>query len=165
MQEASRELLASREDVWAFFVEPNHLSDWWPGIVGVQADRRGFATGARWQVSAIEGTFAIGGATLVDLPRAGRPSGPKVAQTLLITEIAQYLEWSWRLIPSGSGARLARPLEVRITLAAAAPDRTVVTIGVGRSSFGAPLLGSRDRRLARNAVNRLYDLVQTTATL
>ena len=38
---ASRDLLAPREDVWGFIAEPYHLADWWPGISGVQPDRRG----------------------------------------------------------------------------------------------------------------------------
>ena len=51
---ASRELLAPREDVWAFVAEPHHFPDWWPGIGGVQPDRLGFAEGARWRVTGIE---------------------------------------------------------------------------------------------------------------
>ena len=51
MASATRELLASREDVWRFLAEPYHLSDWWPGIVGVEPDRRGFEVGARWRVA------------------------------------------------------------------------------------------------------------------
>ena len=51
---ASRELLAPREDVWAFIAEPHHFPDWWPGIGGVQPDRRGLAEGARWAVTGIE---------------------------------------------------------------------------------------------------------------
>ena len=47
---AERTLLAPVEDVWAFLAEPFHLPDWWPGISGVQPDRRGVAPGARWQV-------------------------------------------------------------------------------------------------------------------
>ena len=50
MKTASRELLAARTDVWQFLAEPYHLSDWWPGIVGIEPDRRGFAPGARWKV-------------------------------------------------------------------------------------------------------------------
>ena len=46
MKEASLELLAPREHVWAFLAEPYHLPDWWPGITGVEwavapADARG----------------------------------------------------------------------------------------------------------------------------
>src|SRR4029077_12498427 len=48
--EAERVLLAPIDDVWAFVAEPYHLSDWWPGITGVEPDRRGLAPGARWKV-------------------------------------------------------------------------------------------------------------------
>jgi uncharacterized protein YndB with AHSA1/START domain len=48
--EASRELLASLDDVWALLAEPYHLSDWWPGYASIRPDRRGFAAGARWEV-------------------------------------------------------------------------------------------------------------------
>src|SRR5438552_18461107 len=47
---ASRELLASREDVWSFIAEPHHFADWWPGVAAVRPDRRGLAEGARWEV-------------------------------------------------------------------------------------------------------------------
>ena len=47
---ASRELLASRDDVWAFVAEPHHFADWWPGVAGVHPDRRGLAEGARWEL-------------------------------------------------------------------------------------------------------------------
>ena len=33
-----------------FLAEPYHLADWWPGISGVEPDRRGLAPGARWKV-------------------------------------------------------------------------------------------------------------------
>ena len=80
----------------------------------------------------------------------------------MIAEIADQLEWSWRLIPRRA---VTRAIDVRITLAAVAPDRTLVTIGVGGGAVGASFFGSRDRRLAKVAVGRLYDLVQTAATL
>jgi len=47
---AERVLLAPIDDVWRFVAEPYHLSDWWPGISGVEPDRRGLAPGARWKV-------------------------------------------------------------------------------------------------------------------
>jgi hypothetical protein len=50
--QASRELLASRPDVWRFLAEPYHLTDWYPGVSGVTPDRRGAAAGARWQIVA-----------------------------------------------------------------------------------------------------------------
>jgi uncharacterized protein YndB with AHSA1/START domain len=49
--EASRELQAPADDVWALLAEPYHLSDWWPGYATIRPDRRGLATGARWQVA------------------------------------------------------------------------------------------------------------------
>jgi uncharacterized protein YndB with AHSA1/START domain len=51
---ASRELLASPEDVWRYLSEPYHLSDWWPRVATVEPDRRGFAAGARWRVRSSE---------------------------------------------------------------------------------------------------------------
>jgi uncharacterized protein YndB with AHSA1/START domain len=48
--EASRRLLARRDDVWALLAEPYHLSDWWPGYTAVRPDRRGLAPGARWTI-------------------------------------------------------------------------------------------------------------------
>ena len=159
MKRASRELLAAREDVWAFLAEPNHLADWWPGVVAVEADRRGFARDARWQVQVVEDQFGVLG-----LPTSGRLAGPGVEHTLVITGLADEAEWSWRLIPR-TRTRVARTIGVSIALAVGAPDRTLVTIGVGGASLGASLFGSHDRRVARTAVNRLYDLVQTAATL
>src|SRR5207244_1643732 len=40
---AQRELLAARRDVWKFIEEPYHMTDWWPGLTGVQPDHRGMA--------------------------------------------------------------------------------------------------------------------------
>src|SRR6185369_470637 len=91
---ASRELLARREDVWGFLAEPYHLSDWWPGILGVVPDRRGFAPGARWQVRLQTSNIFI---------------GRRVRETmLLIRDIDLYERWSWHL--------LATKLEVEIRL-------------------------------------------------
>ncbi len=47
---ATRRLLAPRADVWAFVADPHRMADWWPGIRGVEPDRRGFAAGARWVI-------------------------------------------------------------------------------------------------------------------
>ena len=44
---AKRELLAPIHDVWGFLADPHHLPDWWPGIAGVEPDRRGLGRGAR----------------------------------------------------------------------------------------------------------------------
>jgi uncharacterized protein YndB with AHSA1/START domain len=137
-REASRELLAARADVWAFLAEPHHLADWWPHIHGVEPDRRGFAPGARWQVRALDRRPLVGGRE------------PKQPMTLVVGEVEPYERWTWHLTGS-------LPLDVEIRIAAAADDRTVVAIAVEGSSFANP------KKLARTAVDRLYDLVQTAA--
>jgi hypothetical protein len=146
---ASRELLAPRADIWAFLAEPNHLCDWWPGITGVVPDRRGFATGARWQVNEVERQFL--------LPTTGRLStarAPAITQTLEITAVAPLELWSWRLFGRRRWLRNAPPLTVEVRLVATEIDRTEVTVEV-----------SGPQQLAREAVSRLYDLVQTAAAL
>jgi len=163
MREASRELLAPREDVWRFLAEPYHLADWWPGLVGVDPDRRGFAEGARWEVSLIEEPVSFG---LLRLPTLGRASGPRVTAMLLVTGVTLYEVWAWQLIRKGRSVRSVPAIEVNIRLKWVDQDRTLVTIGVsGGDAASRALFGSRDARLAQLAVDRLYDLVQTAATL
>ena len=159
MKEASRELLASREDVWRFLAEPYHLADWWPGLVSVDPDRRGFAEGARWEVSLAEEPIG---------PRLGtrRVSGSLVSLTLLVTGVATLEEWSWSLIRRGLKLKTARTIDVTVRLRTVERDRTLVRISVSGRDVGSwSLLRSRDEWTARAAVNRLYDLVQTAATL
>jgi hypothetical protein len=122
------ELLASRADVWAFLAEPYHLSDWWPGITGVEPDRRGFAPGARWKVHATKHNVFV-----------GRRS---VETMLLIREIDPFERWAWHLLKPAT--------DVEIRLRSVAEDRTKVTVTGGD---------------APRAVKRLYDLVQTAATV
>lgn len=133
--EAETELLAARADVWAFLAEPYHLSDWFPGISGVQPDRRGFAPGARWQVQGTRWTN----------PFTGRRP---VEQLLVIGEIGEYELWRFHLV--------AERLDVEVRLRAEAPARTAVTVAVE----GGWLVGGR-RGLARRAAERLHALVQT----
>lgn len=130
MSQATLELLAPRADVWAFLAEPYHLADWWPGITGVEPDRRGFAPGARWKVLATKrNVFA----------------GPRPTETmLLIREIDPYERWSWHLLNPKT--------EAEIRLQSMGDERTAVTVATTRGS-------------ASRAVQRLYDLVQTAATL
>lgn len=130
MSEASRELLAPRADVWAFLAEPYHLADWWPGITGVEPDRRGFAPGARWKVQATKRNVFVG----------RRP----VETMLLIREIDPFERWRWHL--------LAPRTDAEIRVRAAGEERTLVTV----TSSG---------REAHVAIRRLYDLVQTAASL
>ena len=130
MRSAERELLASRTDVWAFLAEPYHLSDWWPGITGVQPDRRGFAVGARWKVIvAARNVF----------------TGTRTRETmLLVRAVEPYERFAWYI--------LSPKTDAEVTLTALAPDRTLVRISASR--------GSPER-----AAVRLYDLVQTAASL
>ncbi len=132
MRTASRELLAPRADVWGFIAEPYHLPDWWPGIVGVEPDRRGFAPDARWKVR-------VRGHNLF----TGRPE----RETLLLVRADEPFErWAWHL--------LSARLDVEVRLQAAGTDRTLVTCTT-----------SGRRRLPDEALQRLYDLVQTAASL
>jgi hypothetical protein len=130
---ASLELLAPRADVWSFLAEPYHLTDWWPGITGVEPDRRGFAPGARWKAIATVRTLLLG--------------SRRVETVLLIREIETLERWSWHLVASR--------LDVEIRLRSIAADRTEVTVTTGTGRGALPTL----------AVKRLYDLVQTAASL
>jgi hypothetical protein len=108
---ATLELLASRSDVWAFLAEPYHLSDWWPGITGVEPDRRGFAPDARWKVLVTKRNILL---------------GPRPAETmLLIRKIEEYERWTWHL--------LSPRTEVEIRLRSAG-DNTLVTVSTSRGS-------------------------------
>jgi uncharacterized protein YndB with AHSA1/START domain len=135
---ASRELLAPVGDVWQFLAEPYHLADWWPGVSGVQPDRRGVAAGARWRV--------LGGG------RGGILRRPQAEQTLLVRAVETRRLLAWHL----TGERLDAVVE----LEPLAADRTRVTV-----SIEAPVIAGARRTLARQAVSRLYDLCQTAASL
>jgi uncharacterized protein YndB with AHSA1/START domain len=136
--EAARELLAPRADVWAFLSEPYNLADWWPGIGGLQPDRRGFAPGARWQV--------VG---------ENRPSlfrRPNMSGTLLVLAVEQYERFAFQL----TGERL----DVELRLTAPVPDRTLAHLSVS-----GPLLIGLRRSMPEKALGRLHALVQTGADL
>jgi uncharacterized protein YndB with AHSA1/START domain len=135
---ASRELLASRPDVWDFLGEPYHLPDWWPGASGVQPDRRGSAAGARWQV------VASAEPTLLRRPES--------TGTLVVTASARPVLFAFHLTGEN--------LDVRIDLEAVAAGRTRATITVE-----GPWLIAFRRTLARRALGRLYALCQTAASL
>ena len=132
MRTASRELLAPRADVWGFLAEPYHLADWWPGIVGVEPDRRGFAPDARWKVRLRTQNIFIG--------RGLRET------MLLVRTVEPYERWAFHI--------LATKLDVELRLQAAAADRTLVTCTTGGR-----------RRLPEQALERLYELVQTAASI
>ena len=109
---ASRELLAARADVWAFLAEPYHLTDWWPGITGVEPDRRGFAVGARWKVIATSHNWFTG--------RSARES------MVLVRAVEPYERFAWHLLKPKT--------DVEVRVAAAGADRTVVTVTTSRGS-------------------------------
>jgi len=132
MRSASRELLAPRAEVWGFLAEPYHLSDWWPGILGVEPDRRGFAPDARWKVRVRTHNVLL---------------GRRERETMLIVRAVEpYERWAWHL--------LSVKLDVELRLRAGGAERTLVTCTTnGR------------RSLPEQALRRLYDLVQTAASL
>jgi hypothetical protein len=112
--------------------EPYHLSDWWPGILGIEPDRRGFAPGARWKVR---------------LQTQNVFTGRRERETmLLVVEVEPFERWTWHL--------LSGKLDVELRLRALSAERTLVTCTT-----------SGRRRLPEQALRRLYDLVQTAATL
>jgi hypothetical protein len=127
---ATLELLAPRADVWAFLAEPYHLADWWPGITGVEPDRRGLAPGARWKVHARKQNLFTGART--------------VETMLLVRDVAPYERWSFHV--------LALKLDAEVRLHATGEERTEATVVVSKGN-------------AMHAVKRLYDLVQTAASL
>jgi uncharacterized protein YndB with AHSA1/START domain len=131
---AARTLLAARSDVWDFLAEPHHLSDWWPGIAGVQPDRRGLAPGARWQV--------VGGDRPTYLRRPQAPGMLLVLAVDPLERIAFHL----------TGDRVDAELRVR----AVEPERTEVTLTVS-----APWLVALGRRFPHRALDRLHALVRT----
>lgn len=138
---ASRELLASRSEVWAFLAEPYHLADWWPTISAVRPDRRGLLEGARWEV------VGPGSPTLL---RKAHATGLAVVRAV---EPFERVRWTFT----------AERLDVDVRLRATAPDRTEVTVTV-EGPWRPEALG-RPRSLPRAAVYRLHELVQTAAGL
>ena len=112
MSEATLELLAPRAHGWGFLSEPFHLSDWWPGITGVDPDLRGFAPGARWKVHSTKRNVF---------------TGRRNVETMgLIREIEPFERWTWHL--------LQPPTDVEVRLHAVASDRTLVRVAVSRGN-------------------------------
>jgi uncharacterized protein YndB with AHSA1/START domain len=135
---ASRELLAPRPDVWAFLAEPNRLADWWPGVRGVQPDRRGLAAGARWQIQTEpRPNFLLG-------------HGPSVPGTVVFINVARPELATWQFVHDR--------IDVELRLTATAPDRTLAELTVS-----APFLKGLRRSLPRTALTRLHALCQTGA--
>jgi uncharacterized protein YndB with AHSA1/START domain len=133
---ASRLLLASRDDVWAFIAQPHHFSDWWPGIAGVQPDRRGVAEGARWDIL---------GYDRPKLLRRASSSGK-----LLVRGVRPPERFAWTLTGDH--------IDAELKLEESGPGRTVATLVVE-----APWLYGFSRALPRRALTRLHALCQTAA--
>jgi len=133
---ARRTLLAPRSDVWRFLAEPHNLPDWWPGIAGVQPDRRGLAPGARWQVMG------------PDRPTYLRR--PQASGMLLVLAVDPLERIAFQL----TGDRIDAEIRIR----AVEPDRTEVELTVS-----GPWLIGLNRRYPNRALGRLYSLLQTAA--
>jgi uncharacterized protein YndB with AHSA1/START domain len=131
---ADATLLAPIEDVWAYLAEPYNLGDWWPGVSGVEPDRRGLAPGARWKV--------VG---------PNEPSyfrRPQAAGTLLVLDVVPMQRIAFQLSGDHVDAELTlRPLD---------GQRTEVTLLVE-----APWFGGVRRGFPRQALGRLHSLLRT----
>jgi uncharacterized protein YndB with AHSA1/START domain len=134
---AVRTVLAPLDDVWAFLAEPYNLADWWPGISGVEPDRRGLAPGARWKV--------IG----PDRPSYFRK--PQMTGTLLVLDVAPKERLAFQLTGDRINAELA--------LRAVDANRTEVELAIE-----VPWLIGAGRSFPRRALARLYSLVRTGET-
>ena len=132
---AERTLLAPLEDVWAFVAEPYHLPDWWPGVSGVEPDRRGLAPGARWKV--------LG----PDRPTLLRK--PDAAGMLIVLDVVPMRRVAFQLVE--------QHVDAELELRPDGSDRTVATLVID-----APFLSLR-ATAPKNALRRLYELVQTGA--
>lgn len=112
MRTAGRELLAPRSDVWAFIAEPYHLADWWPGITGVEPDRRGLAPGARWKVIVASRNIFV---------------GVRRRESMLLVRIVEpYERFAWHVLSPKEDAE--------VSLAAVGEDRTRVTVSSSRTA-------------------------------
>ena len=134
--EAERTLLAPLDDVWSFLAEPYNLADWWPGVAGVEPDRRGLAPGARWRV--------------VRPDEPGLVRRPLAAATLVVLEVDPPERLAFQLVEDR--------IDAGITLGALDESRTRARLVVS----GPWLVGLR-RSLPRRALARLHALLQTAA--
>ena len=131
---ADRVLLAPLDDVWAFLAEPYNLADWWPGVSGVEPDRRGLAAGARWKV--------VG---------PNQPSyfrRPQATGTLVVIAVQPRERLAFQLTGDH--------LDAELTMRALDESRTEVSLVVD----GPFLIGLR-RGFPRLALERLHSLLRT----
>jgi uncharacterized protein YndB with AHSA1/START domain len=135
---ASSELLASRDEVWAFIAEPRHFADWWPGIAAVEPDRRGLAEGARWRIVTADRPTLLRGST---------SSGMLLVRAVRAPEL-----FGWTLTGDH--------IDAELRLEEAGEDRAVAVL-----KLEAPWLFGLSRALPRRALTRLHALCQTAAEL
>lgn len=135
---ASRELLASRDDVWSFLAEPRHFADWWPGVSAVQPDRRGLAEGARWEVRTADQPTLLRRATSTGM--------------LLVRGVRRPELFAWTLTGDH--------IDAELRLEARGDGRTLAVL-----DLEAPWLFGFSRSLPRRALTRLHALCQTGAEL
>jgi hypothetical protein len=135
---ATKELLASRDDLWSFIAEPHHFADWWPGIAGVRPDRRGLAEGARWEI------FGVERPTLF---RRATSSG-----MLLVRGVQPPERFAWTLTGDH--------IDAELRLEESESNRTLALLEVE-----APWLYGFSRALPRRALARLHALYQTAADI
>ena len=107
---------APRAEVWAILAEPLHLPDWWPGLLAVEPDQRGFAPGARWRATVTRRNPFLG-------PR-------RVDTALLLRDVELYERWTWHLVD--------RRLDVEIRLRVAGEAETEVTVTTSRGRMAVP---------------------------
>lgn len=141
MIEATAELEAPRQDVWALVSEPYHLPDWWPAYQGVRPDRRGLAENARWHV--------------VRTPSSGLLRRPGGESLIVITKVVPGYELRWR--------DLQQQIEAGVALDNAGTGRTRAIVAVEGPWWRLYVEGARS--LPSHAVARLHDLCQTAASL
>jgi uncharacterized protein YndB with AHSA1/START domain len=131
---ADATLLAPIDDVWAFLAEPYNLADWWPGVSGVEPDRRGLAPGARWKI--------VG---------PNEPSWfrkPQATGVLQVLEVQPMSRIAFQL----TGDRI----DAELTLRQVGEKRTAVTLLVD-----APWLVGVGRGFPRKALAQLHGLLRT----
>jgi uncharacterized protein YndB with AHSA1/START domain len=147
---ATRELLAPRDDVWAFVSTPGRLADWWPGVFAAQGN------GDDWT---IEGDERAG------LTRVASPGDDERQETVhVVLNPPGSLEL--RFERSGYGVRLA--------LEATGAQRTTTTLTIQRKDAGETVaerleevvglaVTGPDDAFAESILDRLCGLCQTGA--
>jgi uncharacterized protein YndB with AHSA1/START domain len=138
--QASRRLLAPREDVWALLAEPYHLSDWWPGYTAIRPDRRGLAAGARW--------------TVVRSTTAGLLRRPGGEGLIVIESVEPTLTLAWRDLQQHFRAEVAV-----LTIDGETDARVTLEASWWR------LLAEGLRGAPQQALARLHALCQTADSL